>query len=338
MGEVELKAMWQGTREQHSGRRPDVSPATAVRRSANDDIVLFGERPAMRGSHPATRSLAVIILTYNEEAHLARALANVVGWAHEVFVVDSMSTDRTLEIASEHDCHLIQHRFENFAKQRNFALDHLPIRSEWVLFLDADEWLPDSLREEISQLIATSPLENGFDLRFRFMWMGRWIRRGYYSTRILRLFRYRKGRCEDRAVNERPLVEGPIGHLRHHLVHEDRKGVTEWIAKHNRYARLEALELLHATHDNGYRELDARLFGAQAERRRWIRQRIWNRLPPLVRPFAYFTYRYLLAGGFLDGKAGLTYHFLQALWFPFLIDVKYLELRREERQRSIGQV
>lgn len=330
--------MPQRARPQHSGRPPNASPATPAGHATEDEVNLFGERPGMSGASPATGSLAVIILTYNEEANLARALSNVIGWAHQVFVIDSMSTDRTLEIASAHDCHVVQHRFENYARQRNFALDHLPIRSEWVLFLDADEWLPDSLKQEISGLIAASPPENGFDLRFRFMWMGQWIRRGYYSTRILRLFRHRKGRCEDRAVNERPLVEGPIGHLRHHLVHEDRKGVTEWIAKHNAYARLEALELLRATPDNGHRELHARLFGVQGERRRWIRQRIWNRLPPLVRPFAYFTYRYVLAGGFLDGKAGLTYHFLQALWFPLLIDVKYLELRREERQRSTGQV
>ena len=106
--------------------------------------------------------IAVIVLTFNEEANLAQALGSVGGWANEIFILDSLSTDRTLEIASQYGCHIAQNKFENYAKQRNYALDHLPIRSEWVLFLDADEWLPDALKQEISNLIAISPEENGF--------------------------------------------------------------------------------------------------------------------------------------------------------------------------------
>lgn len=281
----------------------------------------------MSGSETFPATLAVVILTYNEEANIAQALDSVAGWANEIFVLDSLSTDRTLEIARQYSCHITQNKFENYAKQRNYALDHLPIHSEWVLFLDADEWLPDVLKQEISALIATSPVENGFYIKWRLIWMGRWIRRGYYPTWILRLLRYGKGRCEDRTVNEHLIVEGKTGQLRNDFMHEDRKGVTDWIVKHNGYATREAQELFNTRVTPDYREIDARLFGTQAQRKRWLRYKVWNRLPPLIRPLFYFFYRYVLAGGFLDGKAAFVYHFLQGLWYPMLIDVKYLEMK-----------
>lgn len=279
-------------------------------------------------------TLAVIILTYNEEANIAQALDSVSGWANEIFILDSLSTDRTLDIAGQYKCHIEQNKFENYAKQRNYALDHLPICNEWVLFLDADEWLPDVLKQEISTLIATSPEENGFFINRRLIWMGRWIRRGYYPSWILRLFRHGKARCEDRAVNEHLIVEGRAGQLRNDFMHEDRKGVTDWITKHNGYATREAQELLNTRSAPGYQEIDARLFGTQAQRKRWLRLRVWNRLPPLIRPFFYFFYRYVLAGGFLDGKEAFVYHFLHALWYPLLIDVKYLELTKQSQRRA----
>jgi hypothetical protein len=157
--------------------------------------------------------------------------------------------------------------------------------------------------------------------------MGRWIRRGYYPTWLLRLFRREKARCEDRGVNEHVLVEGELGYLENDLMHEDRKSVSRWVARHNEYATREATELF--IERPAPAEVEANLFGTQTERKRWIRTRIWNRLPPLVRPFGYFSYRYFLRGGFLDGKEAFVYHFLQGLWFPLLIDVKYLEMRAE---------
>ena len=282
----------------------------------------------MRASDIRPGTLAVIALTYNEEANLAQALDSVVGWADEIHVLDSLSTDQTVEIARRFGSHVAQNKFVDFAKQRNHALERLPIRSEWVLFLDADEWLPEALKQEISELIASSPPENGFYINRRLVWMGRWIRRGYYPTWILRLFRYGKGRCENRPINEHLIVEGSTGRLSNDFIHEDRKGVGDWIAKHNHYATAESQVMLDARTAPDYREIDVRLFGTQPERKRWIRYKIWNRLPPLIRPFIYFFYRYILAGGFLDGREAFAYHFLQGLWFPMLIDIKYLELKR----------
>jgi glycosyltransferase involved in cell wall biosynthesis len=272
--------------------------------------------------------LAVVILTYNEELNVAHALASVAGWADEIFVLDSFSTDRTLEIAAEFPCNIQQHAFADFGSQRNFALRELPIRSEWVFFLDADEWMPDALKQEIAAIVARSPAQNGFFVKWRMMWMGRWIHRGYYPSWILRLMRREKARFESRTVNEHVIVEGEAGYLANDFIHEDRKEVHDWIAKHNGYATREALELLRIKRDAA--AIEHGFWSGQRSRKRWIRNRVWNRLPPLVRPFLYFFYRYVLAGGFLDGRAGLVYHFLQALWFPFLIDVKYIEMKREE--------
>ncbi len=278
-------------------------------------------------------TVALIILSYNEEANIAQALDSIANWANEIFILDSRSTDRTLEIAGKYPCHIEENKFENYAKQRNYALDHLPIRSEWVLFLDADEWLPDAIKQEISTIITRSPEENGFYLNRRLIWMGSWIRHGYYPSWILRLFRHGKGRCEDRQVNEHLIVEGKTGQLRNDFIHENRNGVTDWIAKHNGYATREAQELLNTRPALGYQEIEVRLFGTQAQRKRWLRHKVWNRLPPLIRPFLYFFYRYVLAGGFLGGKEAFVYHFLHALWYRLLIDVKYLELTKQSQNR-----
>jgi glycosyltransferase involved in cell wall biosynthesis len=275
-------------------------------------------------------NLSVIILTYNEEKNLPQALDSLCDWANHVFILDSFSTDKTLEIAKRYNCQIFQNRFENYAKQRNFALEKLPIKTEWIFFLDADEWLTKDLKKEILSLIATYPEDNGFYVKRRFMWMGKWIRRGYYPSLVLRLFRYGKGHCEDRAINEHIIVEGKVDHLRHDLIHEDRKGITDWITKHNNYATYEALELLRQIGEQ--QEIDARFWGTKPERTRWLRYKVWYRLPPLLRPFIYFFYRYIVCGGFLDGRAAFIYHFLQALWFQLLIDLKYLELKTTQSQ------
>lgn len=272
--------------------------------------------------------VAVIILTFNEEKNIAHALDSVCGWAREVFVFDSFSTDATLRVAERYPCKIVQHRFENYGRQRNAALDELPVTAEWILFLDADEWLTQDVKREIEELIAKSPNENGFYLNRRLLWMGSWIRRGYYPTWILRLFRRGKARCEDRAVNEHLIVDGSTGFLQNDFVHEDHNGLTRWIEKHNQYATREALELLKRGSEG---EIEARFWGTQPERKRWIRHKVWNRMPPLARPLIYFGYRYVARGGFLDGLAGLSYHFLQALWFPMLVDLKYLEMKRDAR-------
>ena len=294
---------------------------------------------ADKGTQPtsgcaAQTSITVIILTLNEAPNLPQALASVKGWAQEIFVLDSFSTDNTVEIASQAGCSVVQNIFVDYAKQRNFAIEQLPIESKWILFLDADEWLTDELKAEISRLIEMDPEENGFYIKRRMIWMGKWIRRGYYPSWILRLFRRGKGRCEDRAMNEHLIVEGEPGSLQHDFIHEDQKGIDDWINKHNRYATREALEQIKREDQHQQEEIEVRFWGRQAERKRWLRYWVWNRMPPLVRPFLYFIYRYLLTGAFLEGRAAFVFHFFHALWYPLLIDAKYLEMKTSAGKKN----
>ena len=279
-----------------------------------------------------TANLSVIILTRNEEANIGQALLSVCGWAKKVFIVDSFSEDTTVAISRRWGGDVYQFAFEGYSQQRNRALTELPIETEWILFLDADEWIPDELKHEITLKIANNPVENGFYLRRRFYWMGSWIRRGYYPVWILRLFRHHTGFCEDRSVNEHMLVEGPTGCLQNDFVHEDRKSFSDWIEKHNRYALREANELFkrRASRD----KLSSRFLGTQAERVRWLRENIYNILPPLLRPFLFFGYRVVIRGGILDGWKALLYHFFQALWYPLLVDIYYLEMKRQNRSSN----
>ena len=271
------------------------------------------------------QTLGVAVLTYNEEANLRYALDSVRDWADKILVLDSGSTDRTLDIAKEYPAEIVVHPFESYGKQRNKALQLLRSNVEWVLFLDADETVPESLRSEIDQVLTNQRNTEGYYLKYRLIWEGHWIRRGYYPTWILRLVKSGSARCEERAANEHLIVAGPTGRLRSDFFHYDRKGIGAWIEKHNRYATAEASEIYRSRSEQ---QLEGRFFGKPPQRRRWVRETLWNRLPPITRSFAYFGYRYFLRGGFLDGRPGLVFHFLQGLWYPLLIDLKYLEKTR----------
>lgn len=277
--------------------------------------------------------LSIVVLTYNEELNIAQCLRSIAGWAEEVFVVDSFSSDRTVEIAREHEAKIVQHEFNGYADQRNWSLKQLPFSQEWVLYLDADEMAPPELRDEVAAVLADVPPEvQGFYIKRRLIFMGKWIKwGGYYPTWLLRLFRPGAAHCDERSVNEHFSVGGQTRALRNDLIHHDQRGFSHWIEKHNKYATLEARELMRAESiKNGVASasVPAKMFGEPPERTQWLRTVVWARAPLLARPFLYFIYRYVFRLGFLDGREGFVYHFFQGLWFQFLTDVKYLEIKR----------
>ncbi len=271
--------------------------------------------------------LAVVILTRNEEKNLPDALGSVIGWAAEVWVVDSHSTDRTAALAKGAGAAVVTHEFAGYAAQRNWALRTLPFQQEWVLFLDADEALTPELREELAAVLAAPPDGvAGFYVKRRFIFLGRWLRHGgYYPIWILRVVRHRLARCEERGVDEHLLVNGPTARLRHDLLHEDRRPLTRWVERHVRYAELAAADLLRGAPG----EMAPRWWSRQqAERTRWWYGRVYRRMPLGLRAFVYFFYRYVVRGGFLDGQEGFIYHTLQAFWYRVLIDAYVLDARR----------
>lgn len=274
--------------------------------------------------------LDTIILTYNEEQNLSQCLESVKGLERNIFVVDSGSTDRTVEIAKRYGAQVFTHEFTTQAEQFNWALENLPTQSEWVLRLDADEYLLPELRDEITQALPSLSQDiTGLYMKRRMIFMGRWIRHGgYYPTWILRLFRKGKARCEEAELNEHiVLLEGRSGRLKNDFVDQDHDGLTSWLVKHEGFAERQARFISSLGNGNGKHSarIRADLFGNQAERKRWLLTNFYRSTPPFLRAYLYFFYRYFFRLGFLDGVEGLIFHFLHGCWYPFYTDAKLLE-------------
>jgi glycosyltransferase involved in cell wall biosynthesis len=273
--------------------------------------------------------ISLIVLTYNEEANIEHTLESARDLVEETIIVDSFSTDRTLEICRRYTDRVYQHPFENQAKQFNWAIDNLEIAGEWVLRLDSDEMLTPELKDEYRLSLPTLPKDvTGIYMKRRVFFMGRWIRHGdYYPMWFLRTFRKGKGRYEEITEEHIVLNEGRSVRFRHDFIDYNRKGLSFWVDKHNHWAVGEMLDTLGMMGRGALPEGTVRpsLFGAQEQRRRWLKRNVYVRVPLLVRPFAYFLYRYFLKLGFLDGKEGLIFHFLQGCFYRFLVDAKIYE-------------
>jgi len=252
-----------------------------------------------------TVNISFLIPTKNEEKNLPHALASC-SFADKVFVLDSGSTDSTPKIAKEYGASFHFHSWEGYARQKNWGLDNLPIDTDWIFILDADEAITYSLRDEMIS-IATGKVSKdivGFYVNRYFVWEGREIRHcGYYPSWNLRFFRNGKARYEEREVHEHMVVDGPVGYLKGEMHHEDRRGRDYLLQKHLKYAELEAKEMHKIISGTTTGGLKPSFFGNALERKRAIRERLWPYLPG--RWILRFVYMYILEKGFLDGNAGL---------------------------------
>lgn len=274
--------------------------------------------------------ISVIILTCNEEKNLPDCLASVQDWAGEIFIVDSGSADRTPEIARAAGAIVVEHPFENYGRQRNWALDNLPLGFEWALQLDADHRVTPELRDSLQQLFNPLPPAgvNGYMVSRRTMFMGKWIRRGgHYPVYHAVLFRRQAGRCEDKLYDQHFVVQGTVRKLRGDIIDVITDSLSTFTERHNRWSSLEAREQSGATGQTGAPRIQPRITGTPMEQRRFLKS-AYERWPLFVRPFLYFLVRYFFRLGFLDGRRGLIFHFLQGFWFRFLIDAKIFEQRR----------
>lgn len=276
-------------------------------------------------------TITTIILTYNESQHIARAIESVSGFSTQIFVVDSFSTDHTTEIATSLGAKVHQRRFINQAEQFNWALDNLQIDSDWILRLDADEIIAPDLAANISRTLPTLGHEvAGINLKRKHIFMGRWVRHGgRYPLLMLRLWRKGQGRVEDRWMDEHVIVQGGStitldgGFADHNL-----NDLTFFTDKHNKYATREAIEIIaqrKALFQRG-NHLSAISASRQAYLKRLIKDRLYNRIPFTISACLYFLWRYIFQLGFLDGRSGLIYHFLQGYWYRFLVGAKVMEL------------
>ena len=278
--------------------------------------------------------VSVVVLAYNEEVNLPACLVSLEGLACELFVVDSGSTDRTREIAAAAGATVVEHPFENYSAQRNWAQRNLPLRTDWVLHLDSDERLTPELVAEINAMLQNPPADvDGFLFRKRTVFMGRWIRHGgHYPAYHLRLFRTSRGSCEHRLYDQHFVVPGKTVALRQDYIDVLTSDLNQWTTRHLRWAELEALEALEQERSADRVRADA--FGDPIQRRRWLRESFYARWPLFARAFLYWIYRYFFRLGFLDGREGLIFHFLQGCWFRFMIDAKIHELRKRKQRQS----
>jgi glycosyltransferase involved in cell wall biosynthesis len=265
---------------------------------------------------------AVILLSFNSEDTLGATLQSASRLSDEIFVVDSFSKDASVELARSLGASVIQHAFEHYGAQRNWAIDNLPISSSWQLHLDADECMDDHLVSAILAL-PDDPEHAGYFLPRYLRFLGRVLRHGGMSpTWHLRLFRTGAGRCENRRYDQHFLLcSGSTGQLPGAMIDDVRMPLTEWVARHNRWADNEVAEL-ESQETSGRILPDAR--GNPVQRKRFLRGK-YDQMPLFIRPFVLFIYRYFFRLGFLDGTEGLIFWVLQTFWFRFLVDAKIWE-------------
>jgi glycosyltransferase involved in cell wall biosynthesis len=278
--------------------------------------------------------LTVLILTFNEERHIQRCIRSIQEVAARIVVVDSPSADRTRDIALQMGAEVFINPFINYAKQFNWALDNTNITTKWVMRLDADEYISPELANAIPVTLkeATDDV-HGFTLNLRRIFMGQWLRHGaLYPIRLLRIWRVGSGRCEERWMDEHMVIHGRVAHINADFADHNLHSLTWWTDKHNKYASREAVDLLNLEYGFMPHDSVAQLRGgSQVGFKRWLKERVYARLPGGFRAFAYFFYRYVVRLGFLDGQAGTAFHFLQGFWYRYLVDAKVAEVKRTMR-------
>jgi len=288
--------------------------------------------------------ISVVILTYNEEIHIRRCIERILPITTKIFIVDSFSTDATVSIAEELGVIVYQNKWENsYAKQFNWALTNLPIQTEWVLRLDADEYLTDELIAELQTRLPILDKDvTGIVLPLRRVFMNRHIKHGVGKVFLLRVFRYGSGRCESRWMDEHiNLSYGSQVTFKHVFADHNLNHLGWWTAKHNGYAIREAIDLLDV--ELGLFPVDSveqAIMSEQASAKRRKKLK-YVRAPLFWRAFVYFLYRYFLRMGFIEGKIGFLWHFLQGWWYRTLVDAKIFEIKKacgNDREKIIAYI
>lgn len=275
--------------------------------------------------------LSVIILTYNEELHIRRCLDNITDIARQIFIIDCFSTDKTVEIAKLYpNVDVLQNKWINHAIQFNWALNNAPIKTKWVLRLDADEYLTEELKQELqNRLPSLSDNYTGVILPLRRVFLGRIIHRGMPQVKLLRLFQYGKANSEVRQMDEHiQLICGETIEFKNEFADDNLNDISWWTRKHVGYAIREAVDLLDIEFDlTGSAKNDADLHISPQALAKRMKKHKYARQPLFWRAFAYFCYRYFFKLGFTEGKEGFLWHFLQGWWYRTLVDAKVFEIK-----------
>ena len=276
--------------------------------------------------------LTIIILTKNEEKNLRKCIVSFRGIARRIVIVDSHSTDDTVELARSLGADVYEHSFENHAAQFNWAIENIDIDTKWVMKVDADEEFTPELANEISERLDTLPdTVNGVILRRRVYFMGRWLKHGgMYPQLLLRIFRTGHGMSEMKLMDEHLIItDGEAVTFKSDFCDNNNKSLEWWINKHNWYSNKEVLDYqMKKDSENGGESVTETSQSLQAKLKRFIKNHGYYSLPKFLRAHFYFFYRYYIRLGFLDGKEGKIFTFLQAYWYRFLVDAKLYECEK----------
>lgn len=275
--------------------------------------------------------LSVLILSHNEEQHIARCIESLLPITSNIFVVDSYSSDKTIEICESLGAKVFQRKWKNYADQFQWGLDNCPIKTDWVMRMDADEYIePDLVSELPNALANANSATTGFYIRRKYFFLGKWIKRGaVYPLNLLRVWRTGQGKIENRWMDEHIVLNSPSNTLQltGHIVDDNLNNTRWWTDKHNKYADREMIDIL----DKKYQlftsddTLKNNSEGSQAKIKRMVKERLYNKLPIFVRPLLYFLYRYFIRLGFLDGTKGFAFHFMQGYWYRSMVDLRVYE-------------
>lgn len=275
--------------------------------------------------------ITAIVLTYNEEIHIRRCLENLKQFAKRIIVVDCYSKDNTCEIACEMGAEVIQHSWPgNQAEQFNWLIDNTPIHTEWILRLDADEYLMPDLIEELREKLPN--MDKGvsaLSLSLARAFCGKILHHGIVNgIRIVRIFRTGKARYEKRIMDEHlSILDGKTIELEHQFVDDNRMTIGQFTVKHENYASREAALLLDAEYHLSDVSQLSKDHGKEIEKKRAQKAK-YAKMPLFWRAFGYFVYRYILKGGWRDGKEGFLWDFLQGWWYRTLVDAKVFEVKK----------
>jgi glycosyltransferase involved in cell wall biosynthesis len=304
----------------------------------NSDAILNAGSGEKGNNH-----FSFVILTYNEEVHLPRLLRSIEGLDASVYVLDSGSTDLTVKIAEAYGAKVLCHPFENHPKQWDYALKAFRIASPWTIGLDADQVVSEELFKKLQGFSSTSvPANvNGIYFNRKNYFKGKWIKHGgYFPKFLLKMFRTSEGYSDlNENMDHRFIVPGRTviwqdGYLIEENTKENR--ISFWIEKHNRYSEQIAVEELERQMNIRHQTIAPKIFGSPDEKIAYLKS-YWWRMPLYLRPVLYFSYRYFVKLGILDGKQGFVFHFLQGFWFRLIVDIKIEEkkndIRRAEEQR-----
>lgn len=287
-------------------------------------------------------SIAVVILTFNEEIHIERCIRSAQAVSDEIIVVDSFSTDNTCAIAQSMGAVVYQHKFENYARQINWAFENCDIRSNWIWRLDADEYIEPLLASNALQALEHIAEDvNGISVNKKIVFMGQpLLHGGWYPVQHIKIIRKGFGACEDTWMDEHLVIfSGNTISIDGDQTDDNLNDLTWWSHKHVNYASREAINTLLMEYNlkDQKEEVQPKFFGTDAERKRWLKMK-YAKTPLFVRPFINFFIRYILKAGFLDGKRGFIWHFHQGFWYRMLVDAKIYELKMKcqfDRNRII---